>query len=284
MDAATHRMATEVGARFAAVNGVVGVVIGGSVAIGADDAASDLDLGLYYHPVAQPETDDLNAVARLVDDRHPEAAITKFGEWGPWINGGGWLLVGGRRVDILFRDVQKVVNVIEDCKAGRVQWHYQPGHPHAFLNAIYLAELHYAVPLHDTGNTLAALKAMVAGYPPAMRREIIRQSRFEAAFALENAVKPASRTDTLHVAGCLYRCAASLTQALFAINSEYLMNEKGAAARVDRLAHRPPRFAATVNAILGHPGDTPERLSRSLARMAQLAAAVDRLCEESGAE
>lgn len=282
MDARTAQdLAAQVAARFAAVNGVVAVVLGGSSANGTRDELSDVDLGLYYHASNLPSTSRLNAVAEEVDDRHPASAITEFGEWGPWINGGGWLVVEGHKMDIVFRDVEKVVDVIAACKAGRVQWHYQPGHPHAFVNAIYLAELHYAVPLHDPGNTLAALKATVASYPPAMRHEIVRHSLFEARFALDNAVKPASRTDIVHVTGCLYRCTASLTQALFAINSTYLMNEKSAVARAEHLPVRVPKFAAIAATVLARPGDTAARLLTSIEKLSTLAASVERLWNDA---
>lgn len=282
MDAlATRDLAARIAARFATVDGVVSIVLGGSAAVGTNDGLSDVDLGLYYHGSNPPSTARLNAIAAEVDDRHPTSAITEFGEWGPWINGGGWLVVQGQKVDILFRDIEKVVDVIADCKAGRVQWYYQPGHPHAFVNAIYLAELHYALPLHDPGNTLTALKAMVAVYPEPMRVSIVRQSLFEARFALENAPTPSSRSDTVHVAGCLYRCAASLTQALFALNSAYLMNEKGAIARTDTLATRPPKFAAAMRSVLARPGDTAERLHADIDRMSGLAAAVERMWAEA---
>ena len=282
MDAlAAHDLATRVAARFGTVDGVVGIVLGGSSATETRDDLSDVDLGLYYHASNPPSTSRLNAIAAEVDDRHPTSAITEFGEWGPWINGGGWLVVQGQKVDILFRDIEKVVDVIGDCKAGRAQWHYQVGHPHAFLNAIYLAELHYAVVLHDPGNTLAALKATVANYPEPLRAKIVRQSLFEARFALENAAAPAARTDAVYVAGCLYRCVASLTQALFALNYTYLMNEKGAIAQTDELAARPPKFAATARSILARPGDTAERLLASIDKMTALTESVEQLWAEA---
>jgi hypothetical protein len=185
--------------------------------------------------------------------------------------------VDGHKVDILFRGLEKVVDVIGDCKAGRAQWHYQPGHPHAFVNAIYLAELHYSVLLHDPGHALAALKSMVANYPEPLRSSIVRQSLFEARFALETAATAAARADAVHVAGCLYRCAASLTQAVFALNSTYLMNEKGAVGRSDQLRVRPPKFGAVLRSVMARPGDTPERLIASIDKLAGLTASVEQL-------
>lgn len=282
MDAqAAHDLAARVAARFAIVDGVVGIALGGSVASGTSDDVSDVDLGLYYHASDPPSTTRLSAIATEIDDRHLNSTITEFGEWGPWINGGGWLRVDDHKVDILFRDIEKVADVIAECKAGRAQWHYQAGHPHAFLNAIYLAELHYSVILHDRENTLAALKTTVANYPEQLRSTIVRQSLFEARFALENAAKAAARPDTVYVGGCLYRCAASLTQAIFALNSTYLMNEKGSVARSDRLRVRPPKFSAVLRGVMARPGDTAERLLTSIDKLSALTASVEQLWDDA---
>uniref|UniRef100_UPI003F683C15 hypothetical protein n=1 Tax=Acinetobacter baumannii TaxID=470 RepID=UPI003F683C15 len=63
-------------------------------------------------------------------DRPGETQVTAPGEWGPWINGGSWLSIGGRKVDLLYRDLGRVRAVIADCRAGAVSMDYQPGHPH----------------------------------------------------------------------------------------------------------------------------------------------------------
>lgn len=276
----SHDLAASIAQRLGGVEGVIAVALGGSSATSSADGESDLDLGLYYYPSTVPSRDALNHLAAELDDANAAAPFTHPGEWGPWVNGGAWLTVGGTRLDVLYRDLEQVTDTVRDCKAGRVSWNYSLGHPHAFLSSIYLAEVHYGLPLFDPGNTLLALKATVQNYPETMRRDIIQRSLFEAGFSLENARKPAARRDTAQVAGYLYRAAASLTQAVYAANKTYLMNEKGGVPRVDSLEHRPPKFAATVQAILARPGDTPDRLTESVARMERLNVATARLCEE----
>jgi hypothetical protein len=40
------------------------------------------------------------------------SSLTAIGDWGPWINGGAWLTVEGKRVDLLYRELDKVRSVI----------------------------------------------------------------------------------------------------------------------------------------------------------------------------
>ena len=75
------------------------VVLGGSAAHGEADERSDLDLGIYYRPERPPSIAALRALAQELDDRHPPDSATDFGGWGPWINGGAWLQIRGKRVD-----------------------------------------------------------------------------------------------------------------------------------------------------------------------------------------
>ena len=67
--------------------------------------------------------------------------ITGIGGWGPWIDGGGWLTVQGVPVDLLYRDIENVAAIMAECAAGMPRIVYQPGHPHGFSTAIYLAEV-----------------------------------------------------------------------------------------------------------------------------------------------
>jgi hypothetical protein len=76
------------------VKGLSALVLGGSRGRGTAGPQSDYDLGLYYEPDAPFDVEALrSAIAPLVDD--PSSTVTRFGEWGPWINGGGWLTIGG---------------------------------------------------------------------------------------------------------------------------------------------------------------------------------------------
>ena len=75
------------------VAGIAGVVLGGSRARGTHTEQSDIDLGLYYHSKTPLDLSALRHLATQLDDRHLDDVITDLGEWGPWINGGGWLRI-----------------------------------------------------------------------------------------------------------------------------------------------------------------------------------------------
>lgn len=126
--------------RLQAIEGIVAIALGGSRARGNHTAKSDVDLGLYYQPENPPNLLALNRLASELDDSHRTNLITPVGEWGKWINGGGWLKVKGIPVDFLYRDVAQVSQVIDDCHAGKIAIDYQPGHPHGFASSIYRGE------------------------------------------------------------------------------------------------------------------------------------------------
>jgi predicted nucleotidyltransferase len=149
MPGVTDPMLTRIVPRLAEVPGIVAVVLGGSRARGTASATSDYDVGLYYGPDEPLDTEHLlNVVGDLVDDSSA-AAVTPVGGWGPRIVGGGWLSIGGRKVDLLYRGVEPVRAVISDCRAGQISMDYQPGHPHGFCSAIWMGEVALCEPLHD---------------------------------------------------------------------------------------------------------------------------------------
>jgi len=264
----------QLAARLIALDGVVAVVLGGSRARGTAHPDSDVDLGLYYEPATPPSRVALGALAQEIDDRHPSDAVTAFGEWGPWINGGAWLVVGGQRVDWLFRDLARVRRVVADCRTGRPEVAYQLGHPHAYVSATYLGDLDACVPLADPDDVVAQLRRLVRPYPPLLGRALADRFLFEADFSLDNAEKGAARADVVYVAGALYRTVAALTQVLFALNAEYCPIEKGALAAVGALARRPEAFADTATRVLAAPGATPHALRASIDATRALVAAV----------
>jgi predicted nucleotidyltransferase len=264
--------------RLAEIDGVIAVVLGGSRARGTASPDSDIDLGIYYDPAHKPSLAALRALAQALDDRHAADLATEFGEWGPWINGGGWLDIGGQRVDWLYRDLAQVEHEIAECEAGRPRVYYQPGHPHGFYNHIYMGEVFYCQPLFERDDRLSRLKARTTPYPPPLKQALIA-GLWEAHFSLENARKPAKRGDVTHVVGYLYRTAAVITQALFALNERYCINEKGAVAQVETFPRRPANFQTRISALLGASGTDADALVKSVADMETLLTEVDALCK-----
>lgn len=275
-------LAQRVAGRLGRIEGVIAVVLGGSRARDEAHADSDIDLGIYYRPDAPPDVEALRALARELDDRDKPDAVTSYGEWGPWINGGAWLQIEGERVDWLYRDLDRVRTVIDDCRAGVVTCDYQVGHPHGFHNHMYMAEVHICVQLFDPGDALAPLKALTTPYPAELRRAIVHKYGWEAGFALTTTAKAAARGDVHHVAGSLFRCAACLVQVLFALNERYFTNEKGSLRVAESFATQPGGFSETVAGILAQPGSTPEELQEAVGQMNELRKAVVALANDAG--
>jgi hypothetical protein len=210
------------------VPGVVAIVLGGSRARGTASATSDYDLGIYYRSGSELDTARLlETVKGLVDD--PGAAVApSVGAWGKWIVGGAWLSVGGRKVDLLYREGDRVAEVIGACRAGQVSMDYQPGHPHGFCSAIWMGEVALCQPIHDPQGVIVELKAMTSPYPEPLREALIRRFAWEISFSIENAGLAVPRREQTHISGCIYRALCCLGQVLFALNRRYLINEKGA--------------------------------------------------------
>src|SRR5262245_2888292 len=112
--------------RLGGIPGVAGLALGGSRARGVTAADADIDIGIYYRADEAPDSEALRAAARELDDRGQPDGFGDYGEWGPWINGGAWLKVGGHKTDFLFREIERVERVLDDCDAGVVVTAYQP--------------------------------------------------------------------------------------------------------------------------------------------------------------
>jgi hypothetical protein len=224
-----------ISAALAAVPGVVAVALGGSRAIGAAHASSDYDIGLYFNEPAGLDVERLRDVVRSLVDEPAAAQVTEVGGWGPWIVGGGWLTIGGQKVDLLYRQIESVERVIRECREGRVSMDYQPGHPHGFCSAIWIGEVALCRPLRDPEGVLARLKAMTTPYPEQLREALIRRFQWEILFSIENAQTAVPRGDETYIAGCAFRALACAAHVLFAVNRRYLINEKGALAGAAKL-------------------------------------------------
>jgi hypothetical protein len=215
---------------LAPLSAVSALTLGGSRARGVAGLNSDYDFGLYYEPDAPPDIDQLVRALTPIVDHPPGCVLTPIGGWGPWINGGGWLKIGGKKVDLLYRNLAKVRIVLAEGKAGRVTIDYQPGHPHGFCSAILIGEAALGRSLFDRSGELAVIKRDALPYPESLRRALIAKFHWEIAFAIDNAELAISRGDATHVAGCAHRALCCLAQVLFALNRRYLINEKGALA------------------------------------------------------
>ncbi|MCX4722772.1 nucleotidyltransferase domain-containing protein [Streptomyces sp. NBC_01306] len=227
------------------VPGITAVALGGSRARGAERPGSDWDLGLYYR--GAPDTAALTALACAMADRPVEVAGP--GGWGPWVDGGAWLTVGGVAVDWILRDLDRVQRVWSQCREGRYEVGVQPGHPLGFWSPAYPGEVALCRVLADPAGELTALREETRRYPEPLRAALTAAA-WEAEFSVAAARKSAGGGDTLHVSLCLSRAFGILAQSLHAHHRVWCVNEKGALAAAAALPRTPAGFAERASSAL----------------------------------
>lgn len=258
------------------VSGIDAVVLGGSRARGTHTESSDIDLGIYYHPSKPVDLEALTRLAKEIDDEHREDLVTGFGGWGPWINGGGWLKVGGVPVDFVYRDLDKVTHIINDCREGQIEKVYQPGHPFGFVSSIYLAEVALCRPLWDPNGTVESLKAQVIPYPSELKKAMIYWFWWEVDFSFMIAQKSVARGDVTYAAGSCFRGVMCMLQVLFAINEQYWMNEKGAVALADQFEKSPARLKERVESAFSQLNNDGQSIAAVIQSLRDVAAECEK--------
>jgi predicted nucleotidyltransferase len=256
--------------RLGAIRGIEAVVLGGSHARGRAQPGSDIDLYLFYSEAAPFSIQGIRELAEDVNDT-PGPVVTNFYGWGPWVNGGAWLTIGGQRVDFVYRNLEHLERVIAEAEAGRYELHYAQQPPFGFFSAAYLGEIAVCIPLFDPAARLEALKQRVANYPEALRQAVVQDYLFAAELGLAAfAPKFAGRSGAYGTAACLARAVHELLLVLFALNRKYLMDDKTALAEVAELERAPREFGPRVQKTLAHLGDSPAELRAAVESVAQL--------------
>ncbi len=264
-----RRVVEDVVTGLRSVRFVSAIVLGGSHALGTSRADSDVDIGVYYSQVAPFHIDEIRRVVRNIA-RQGEPIVTGFYDWGRWVNGGAWIPVGKTRVDLLYRNIDQVEHAIVEARKG--VWHedFDQQPTYGFRSVTYLAEIDCCIALHDPHGRIAALKRQVAHYPEALKHTIISDMLWSGEVSLVFARDFAKKRDVYNTVGCLTRIANDLTQALFAINETYFLNDKHALGFVDQFANRPPNYHQAIEAVLARPGQTVAELTASVEAFAQL--------------
>ncbi|MCR1949830.1 MULTISPECIES: nucleotidyltransferase domain-containing protein [unclassified Clostridium] len=232
------------------IPGVVGVVLGGSRARGTNHQDSDIDIGIYYDESERFNVNEIDKIATKLDDEHRKNLVSSLGEWGPWVNAGGWLIIQGYHVDFIFRDINRVSKVINDCLNGKISSNYQTGHPHAYLNAMYMGEVAICKVLDDPKNKISELKAKTIPYPENLKNAIIGCYMFEASFSLMFTKSNIDKDDISYVCGHCFRSISSLNQVLFALNNEYCINEKKAVKMIDTFKIKPVDYKKRIDEVI----------------------------------
>jgi predicted nucleotidyltransferase len=263
--------------QFSTVDGVAAVVLGGSHARGTAGPDSDIDIALYYHGATPP---DINAIRQVAAELsgNPDQQVTGLYEWGRWVNGGGWLSTPVGKVDILYREIDKVRQTIDDAHAGKYEQDYLQQPAFGFYSITYLEETRCCIRLFDPEHIIDELKTLVARYPDALRATVIKDHLWLAEFTLQWAAGFVARNDIYGSTGCFSRVGASLIQVLYAVNNRYFLSDKAVLLDVSTLAKQPPDFLERLADVLGYAGRDQQSLQDSLDRLTALRQEVKLMC------
>jgi Nucleotidyltransferase domain len=258
---------TSIGQRLVGVPGVLAVALGGSRARGTHTPTSDIDLGLYYE-----DEFDRDALISLAQEfGGASATVTAPGEWGPWVDGGGWLDIQGVDVDWIFRDINRVEDSVRAAERGETTRHHQLGHPFGIPEYAYAAEVALSRILADPTGRLGALKDELRDYPAQLSDALVRDLA-EADFNIAIARKGLARQDAVYISGCLFQALIVSSNAIHAAAGQWVTNEKGAVARAGELPTAPPGFAERSAQVAGALGTTTEELEQAIESTAAIVA------------
>jgi nucleotidyltransferase-like protein len=226
--------------RLASLPGVLAVSLGGSRASGTSRPDSDWDFAVYYRGRFDPG--DLAALGW-------PGEVFPIGGWGGGVfNGGAWLRVDGRQVDVHYRDLDDVEHQLAEAREGRFRVERLMFHLAGIPTYIVAAEL--------------ALNRVLRGslprpeYPGKLRSTAAQRWRADALLTLGYARgSHAARGHVTEVAGLIATAAAQAAHAVLAARGEWITNEK---TLLDRAGLRP---ADTL--VSGLTAD-PEQLTRAV--------------------
>ncbi|MGW0081734.1 nucleotidyltransferase family protein [Streptomyces sp. NPDC003393] len=203
--------------RLAALPGVRAVALGGSRAQGTHRPDSDWDVAVYYRGRFDP--DDLRAVGW-------EGEVSELGGWGGGVfNGGAWLTIDGRRVDVHYRDLDVVEHEWAQAQEGRFRVEPLLFHLAGIPSYLVVAEL-------AVNRVLRGELPRPAAYPPALRRTAPEHwyglATATLGYAKAGHVPKGSVTQ---VAGAIALAATQAAHAVLAARGEWTTNDKGLVAR-----------------------------------------------------
>ena len=188
--------------RLAALPAVRAVTLGGSRAQGTHRQDSDWDLGIYYRGAFDAAT--LRALGW-------EGKVSEVGGWGGGVfNGGAWLSIDGRHVDVHYRDLDFVEHELAEAREGRFHW-APPLLFHLAGIPSYLVVAELAV------NQVLRGTLPRPDYPPALRQAAPPVWHGRAALTLHYATSAyAPRGQATEVAGALATAAMQTAHAVLA--------------------------------------------------------------------
>ncbi|MFJ8145214.1 nucleotidyltransferase domain-containing protein [Streptomyces sp. NPDC096048] len=231
--------------RLAALPNVRAVTLGGSRAQGTHGPDSDWDLAVYYRGDFDP--DDLRALGW-------PGEVSAIGAWGGGVfNGGAWLTIDERRVDLHYRDLDVVEREVAEAEAGR--FGVEPLMFHLAGIPTYLVVAELAI------NEVLRGELPRPAYPEALRATAPDRWYGAATATLAYAkAGHAPKGALTQVAGAIALAATQTAHAVLAARGEWVTNEKGLVRRAGLGG------ADGIDGLLANLTPRPEALARSVTR------------------
>ena len=178
-----------------------------------------------------------------------EGEVAKPGALGRLMNGGASLTVEGRRVDVVYRDLDAVEHWVAEASEGRFEIDPVEGWVAGMPSYVLVGEL-------ARGEALAG-ELPRPEFPDALRESATRRWRDTAARLLAITGSLAPRGDVTGCAGLLAKAAVAAAQARLAERGEWALGERGIVRRAG---------LGRAEAILAATGDRPLDLERAVTR------------------
>lgn len=203
---------------LAGLPGVLAVSLGGSRAQGTHRPDSDWDFALYYRENFEPE--HVRALGW-------EGRVSEVNEWSPGVfNGGAWVRIMDRAVDIHYRDLDVVEHQIAEAEAGRFEVEPLMFHLAGIPTYLVVGELAINEVLHGSLPT--------PDYPPALRETAPGVWWAVADLGLTYArANHAPYGRLTECAGAIAQAACQTAHAVLASRGEWVTNEKSLLARAE---------------------------------------------------
>jgi hypothetical protein len=197
--------------RLGSLPGVKAVALGGSRATGTHRPDSDWDFAAYYRGGFSPES--LRALGW-------PGEVSEVGGWGGGVfNGGAWLQIGARRIDVHYRDLDDVEHQLSEARQGRFGIERLMFHLAGIPTYLVVAELAVNQVLHG--------ELPRPTYPEALRRHAPEQWWGTAQLTLSYArAAHAEHGHLTDCAGAIATAACQTAHAVMAARGQWVTNEK----------------------------------------------------------
>lgn len=241
-----HTFETYVVGVLAALPGVQAVALGGSRARDMHRPDSDWDFALYYRGTFEPAT--LRA-------KGFQGTVFDVGAWGGGVmNGGAWLTIEGKRVDVHYRDLDDVELRWAEAQRGQFHKEYLLFHTAGIPSYLVVAEL--------ACNRVMFGSLPSVEYPAALSAEAARRWHDDAVLSIgygRTALR--SHGDAAVALANAVRALMEEGQSRMAATRQWVLNEKDLVTKAGLDEEAALLLRASTTAELG---DAVDELGRRL--------------------